>query len=171
MFASIDGSLPADANRRVVLGLGNILNMDEGVGVHALTALAQTRPGPTAPLEFVDGGALGLNLLPLVEACSHLLVLDAINAERSPGSLIELRGEDIPLYAGVKLSQHQITFQEVLGIASFRGKLPPRLHLLGLQPADLAMGIGLSPVAAAAMPQLLARAAEVLQAWGLLTTR
>jgi hydrogenase maturation protease len=157
------------SNRQVVLGLGNILNRDEGLGVHALQTLAETLKARTPRVEFLDGGALGLKLLPLVETCSHLLVLDAVNAGHPPGSLIELSGEAIPAYAGVKLSQHQVTFQEIVGLARFRGKLPPHLHLIGLQPADLSMGIGLSPTVAAAMPQMLERAAGVLRVWGLLT--
>jgi hydrogenase maturation protease len=159
----------ADSNRKVVLGLGNILNSDEGLGVYALQTLAQTLNSPGSEIEFVDGGVLGLNLLPLVESCSHLLVLDAINAGLPPGSLLELRGEDIPPYAEVKLSQHQITFQETLALAKLRDKLPPQLHLVGIQPADLSIRIGLSSVVEAAMPRLLERALQTLQDWRLLS--
>jgi hydrogenase maturation protease len=116
MSANIDATKPEVGRRVVVLGLGNILNRDEGLGVHALAAL----PPPVPPLEFVDGGVLGLNLLPLVESCRRLLVLDAIDAGQPPGSLIELTGEAIPRYAGVKLSPHQLTFQELVGLAGFR---------------------------------------------------
>lgn len=154
--------------RSIVLGLGNILNRDEGVGVHALRAL-EARLGPGAGVEAVDGGTIGLGLLNMVEACEHLLILDAADGRRAPGSLIELRGEAIPLYAGVKLSQHQVTFQEVLGLAKIRGRLPPHLHLLGVQPADMALGLEPSPVVAATVPALLGRARAVLTGWGLLT--
>mgnify|MGYP001240594092 CR=1 FL=1 len=110
------------ATRRVVLGLGNTLNRDEGVGVHALAPLA-SRLGAQEAVELLDGGTLGLNLLPIVEECSHLLVLDAVNAGKSPGTVVELRREQIPLYSGVKLSEHQVTFQEVrthLGVETQR---------------------------------------------------
>jgi hydrogenase maturation protease len=158
----------AESNRKVVLGLGNILNSDEGLGAHALQVLAQTLNSSSHAIEFVDGGVLGLNLLPLVESCSHLLVLDAINAGRPPGSLVELSGEDIPLYAEAKLSQHQMTFQEILAFAKLRDKLPPQLHLIGVQPANLSVGIGLSPVVARVLPQVIERTVEVLRIWGLL---
>ncbi len=162
---STTGKAAAESNRKVVLGLGNILNRDEGLGVHALAALAQSLPRQHPSVEFVDGGVLGLNLLPLVESCHHLLVLDAINAGQSPGRLIELTGEAIPHYAGVKLSQHQLTFQELVGLAIFRGKLPPHLYLLGLQPVDLSLGVELSPAVTEAMPRLLHRAGQILQTW------
>ncbi|MCX6028098.1 MAG: HyaD/HybD family hydrogenase maturation endopeptidase [Chloroflexi bacterium] len=156
--------------RIVVLGIGNTLNRDEGVGVHAVQALQASMPplavaGQPSSVEYLDGGTLGLNLLPIVEESSHLLILDAVDACQPPGTVIELAGEDIPLFSGIKLSQHQVTFQEVLGLAAVRGKLPPHLHLIGVQPADLAIGLELSPVVAAALPEVVARAAAVLSAW------
>ncbi|NTU84469.1 MAG: hydrogenase maturation protease, partial [Chloroflexales bacterium] len=66
-------------------------------------------------------------------------MLDAADARQAPGSLVELRRDEIPLYAGVKLSQHQVTFQEVLGLANMRGRLPRHLHLIGVQPADMSL--------------------------------
>lgn len=156
---------PAVASRWVVLGLGNVLNSDEGCGVHALTLLAQTLDPTLEGIELFDGGTLGFNLLPVVEACSHLLILDSVDAGLPPGSLIELQGEEIPLYSRAKLSQHQITFQEVLALARFRNKLPPHLHIVGLQPANLAIGTDLSPVVAATIPHVVARAIQVVQAW------
>lgn len=156
------------ANRKIVLGLGNTLNSDEGLGVQAVRLL-ETRLGNSAgQVEFLDGGVLGLNLLPWVEECSHLLVLDAINAHKEPGTFIELKRDEIPLYTGIKLSDHQVTFQEVLGLAQFRGYLPEYLHLIGIQPADLSVGVELSPVVSATMPQMLARALAVLQEWNLI---
>jgi hydrogenase maturation protease len=157
----------ADTQRKMVLGLGNILNRDEGVGVHALRAL-EAQLGRPAGVEFVDGGVLGLNLLPLVEECSHLLILDAADAGQAPGTLVELERDEIPLYSGVKLSQHQVTFQEVLALAKIRDGLPPHLHLIGVQPSDLSIGLDLSPTVAATIPHLLERASAVLRGWGLL---
>jgi hydrogenase maturation protease len=157
--------------RKMILGLGNTLNRDEGLGVHAMKALEdrfQSVPGSLAPeVEFLDGGVLGLNLLPWVEESSHLLVLDAIDASRPPGTVLELKRDEIPLFTGIKVSDHQVTFQEVLGLASFRGHLPPFLHLVGLQPADISTGIDLSPIALSKLPELVARAAAVLSEWQL----
>ncbi|MCA9933430.1 MAG: HyaD/HybD family hydrogenase maturation endopeptidase [Anaerolineales bacterium] len=154
-------------NRKIVLGLGNTLQTDEGLGVHALKALEE-RLGPQDKVELIDGGVLGLNLLPLVEAASHLLILDAANAGKPPGTLIELKRDEIPLYAGVKMSQHQLTFQEVLGLASIREKLPPHLYLVGAQPEDLSVGLELSETILGVMPDIVKRATAVLQQWALL---
>jgi hydrogenase maturation protease len=117
-------------------------------------------------LEFLDGGVLGLNLLPLVEEASHLLVLDSVNANEKPGTLIELTRDEIPLYTSIRMSDHQVTFQEVLGLAQFRSKFPEHLHLIGIQPADTTIGVELSPIVAAAIPKVLQRAEAVLGKWG-----
>jgi hydrogenase maturation protease len=139
--------------RIVVLGIGNTLNRDEGVGVHALRALeAHCSPSPdgcfshqergaAGEAEFLDGGTLGLNLLPIVEEASHLLILDAVDARQTPGT--------------------------VIGLAAVRDRLSPHLHLIGVQPADLAIGLELSPTVAAALPEVIRRAVAVLGAWGL----
>ncbi len=159
-----------EAKRRIVLGLGNTLNRDEGLGVHALKALESqllTQNLGEGELEFLDGGVLGLNLLPWVEEADHLLVLDAINAHKAPGTLIELSRDEIPLFTGIKLSDHQVTFQEVLGLANFRDQLPEHLHLIGAQPADLSLGMELSPTVKAVLPHILARARAILQEWDL----
>lgn len=151
--------------RKIILGIGNLLNRDEGVGIHAVRAL-QAQNTLDAEWEILDGGTLGLNLLPLVEEASHLIVLDAIDARREPGTLIELPREQVPLFSAVKMSQHQLSFQEVLGLAQVRGCLPEHLVLLGIQPADLSIGVELSPIVARALPLLLARVEQLAHTMG-----
>ena len=153
--------------RKSILGLGNLLYQDEGFGIHALRAIQQAVPVPEE-VEFVDGGVLGMNLLPLVEECSHLLVLDAVDAGQPPGTVLELRGEQIPLFAAARLSEHQVGFQEVLALARFRGNLPANLHLIGVQPQDLRSGIGLSQAVVSPLPEVVNRAATMLKGWRLI---
>lgn len=150
--------------RKVVLGLGNTLNRDEGLGVQALKLLDAQIGGQT-DFELLDGGVLGLNLLMIVEECSHLLILDAVNVGKAPGTVAELKKEEIPLYAGVKLSQHQITFQEVLGLANIRGYLPRYLHLVGIQPEDISVGLEMSECIIRSLPEVVSRAINVLEQW------
>jgi hydrogenase maturation protease len=151
----------------MVLGIGNILNTDEGVGVHAVRAL-QARYGEPEKFQLLDGGTLGLNLLPLVDDATHMLILDAVDAGKAPGSVVELYGDDIPLFGGAKLSEHQLTFTEVLGLALLRHTLPENLALLGVQPESLAIGIGMSPVVESALPEILKRAETLLARWDVL---
>jgi len=151
------------------MGLGNTLNRDEGLGIHALALLEKELADHAPQVEFIDGGALGLNLLPWVEESSHLLVLDSIASRfASPGQVIELSREEIPLYRNIKMSDHQITFQEVLGLAKFRDKFPPHLHLIGAQPVDLSIGYGVSQAIEAILPEIIRRASRVLREWELI---
>ena len=151
----------------LVLGIGNILNTDEGVGVFAARALRDKYPNP-GHFAIEDGGTLGLNLLPMVDDATHLLILDAVDAGKSPGTVIEMQGDDIPLFGGARLSEHQITFQEVLGLAMLRNRLPAKLHLIGVQPVDLSVGVGLSDVVSEVLPDVIRRAEIVLKHWGVL---
>ncbi len=155
-----------EKNRKIVLGLGNTLNGDEGLGVHCLDPLRE-RLKDSPAVDVLDGGVLGLDLLPIVEASSHLLILDAVDARRPPGTVIELQGDEIPLFSRGKLSWHQVTFQEVLQLARVRGNLPGHLHLVGAQPADTSTRFGLSSVIAPLVPEIVDRAVAVLKKWGL----
>jgi hydrogenase maturation protease len=158
-----------ETKRKVVLGLGNLLEKDDGFGVRVVQAL-EAELGQElrrAGIELVDGGTLGLNLLPVVESCSHLLVVDAVEAGQAPGTLVELSKEQIPLFGGIKLSQHQVTFQEVLALAGLRGYLPEQVYLIGIQPAEVASSLELSPAVEEKLPQAIYRAVEVLRAWGI----
>jgi hydrogenase maturation protease len=150
--------------RKAVLGLGNLLFCDEGFGIHAVHRM-QAELSNWYPVEWVDGGVLGLRLLPLVEECSHLLVMDLVDNGQPVGTLIEMTGAEIPLYTGVKMSEHQIGFQEVLAMANFRGRYPRYLHLVGVQPADLNPGVSLSPRVKAALPAAMDRATSILEKW------
>ena len=151
------------STRKIILGIGNLLNRDEGVGIHAIRALQANELDKS--YELLDGGTLGLNLLPIIEETSHLLVLDAIDAGRESGALIELTDEQIPLFSAIKLSPHQLSFQEVLALAMVRDHFPKHLVLLGIQPADMGPGVELSPVLSRTLPQLILRAEEIVREW------
>jgi hydrogenase maturation protease len=153
--------------RITVLGVGNLLRTDEGVGVHAVRALVERHGAAMPEVEFLDGGTLGLNLLPYIEDAVSLLILDAVDSGKAPGKVTEISRDAIPRFGGIKLSEHQVTLQEVLGLARIRGHLPAQMVLIGMQPADLSTGDSLSPTAADALQEMLARAEEVLREWAL----
>ena len=155
-----------EKKRRAVLGLGNVLRRDEGLGIFCLEPLRDRLRGGS-DIEIMDGGVLGMSLLPLVESCSHLLVLDALDAGSAPCVVMEMAREEIPLFARLKLSWHQLSFQEVLEFAEVRGKLPGHLRLVGAQPADISAGVGLSREIEAVLPEIVDRALGILKRWGL----
>ncbi len=100
----------------LVLGIGNLLWADEGFGVRAVEALNQAFHYPDG-VELVDGGTLGLNLLPYVETSRRVLVFDAIDFGLAPGELRVLRDSEVPAWGARKLSPHQNGFNDVLALA------------------------------------------------------
>lgn len=154
--------MPTGDRRPVVIGLGNPLMGDDGAGLAALAAL---RGEGRVEAELVDGGTWGMNLLPVLESAERVLLLDAIDQGTQPGTVIELDGPEIPRFLAVKLSPHQIDLREVLALADLRGTLPRELAAIGIQPARIELGTSLSAPVAAAIPQILARAAARLARW------
>ena len=147
--------------RALVIGLGNPLMGDDGAG---LAALARLRDDWVLPegVELVDGGTWGMNLLPIIEGCPCVLLLDAIDAGSPPGTLTVLERAEIPRYFQLKLSPHQIDLREVLGLAELRGKLPARLIAIGVQPERIEMGITLSPSVARGVDKIAHAAVDAL---------
>lgn len=136
--------------RIVVLGIGNLLWADEGFGVRCLEALQQRYDCPPH-VTLVDGGTQGLYLIHHVQDADRLLILDAIDYGLPPGTLKEVRDDEVPRFMGAKkMSLHQTGFQEVLASAMFLGRCPQKLILVGVQPECLEdYGGGLTDTVAA----------------------
>ncbi len=154
-----------DVERTVVIGLGNPLMGDDGLGIAAVERLRDEWEVDRR-VELVDGGTWGLNLLPLIEDAGSLLLLDAIDSAMPPGTEIVLGREEIPRYLGHKLSPHQIDLREVLAIAELRGTLPERTVAIGLQPERVEMRTSLSPPLEKALDRFVTLAADQLRSWG-----
>ena len=149
----------------LVLGAGNILLQDEGVGVRALARLLARFELP-ASVQAIDGGTMGLDLLPYLEGITDLLILDAVRSGRAPGSLVRLEGDTIQAGLALKLSVHQVGLQEMLAASRLCGCTPARVVLWGIEPASLDWGLALSPTVAAQLDSLVAAVAGELRAWG-----
>jgi hydrogenase maturation protease len=154
----------------LVLGLGNILRQDEGLGIHAVGRL-QTRYRLPRQVRALDGGTMGLDLLPYLEDASAVLLIDAVQTGQPPGSLVRLEGQAIPSALALKMSSHQVGLQELLATSLLRGTLPARMVLWGIEPASIAWGLELSPVVGAAIGELVDAVARELHGWGLAVER
>ena len=152
----------------LVLGLGNILLQDEALGVLAagrLQTQLASRPDLSGKVQVLDGGTLGLDLLTYLFDAKRVLFLDAVDAGQKPGELVRLEGEAIPAALAVKLSMHQVGLQDLLAACWFRGKLPEKMVLWGMQPDVVDWGLELTPVVSKAMPQLVENAYQELETW------
>jgi len=150
-----------DAAHTVVIGLGNPLMADDGIGLVALERLAGDWDLGDG-IELVDGGTWGMNLLPLLEASDDVIFLDAIRTGAAPGTVVTLEREELPRGLMLKMSPHQIDLREVLALLALRGTLPARLVALGIAPDRVEMSTALSAVAEAALPALLQRVTALL---------
>jgi len=148
----------------LVLGLGNILLSDEGVGVKAVEEL-QNRYDCSDAVEIVDGGTMGLELLPYFEERSHILIVDAVKSGNEPGTVTRI--EDPPAFLQEKTSPHQIGLPDVLRIAAITGSLPRNVILLGIEPKQLSTGLDLSAEVALNLNRLVEMVVEELDKIGI----
>lgn len=148
-----------------LLGIGNILMQDEGIGVHVVRHIQEHYATPG--LEIVDGGTSGLSLLPYVENRDCLLVVDAVAFGQEPGYIGILRNEEIPALFGTKASLHHLGLMDVLAAARLLDQAPREVCLIGIQPQILALGLELSQTLKTKMPDLISIVLRQLQDWGL----
>ncbi len=151
-------------HRVVVLGLGNLIRCDDGVGIHAIQRLLSDKLAP-AGVEVMDGGTLGLQLLPAIEDATHVLVLDAVNTGAAPGTIVRYSMSELEPLPG-NPSVHQIGFADMLeGLRWMNKFFNKAIVLLGVQPEQTGWGENLSPTVEAALPALIQATLEELQVW------
>ena len=153
----------------LVLGIGNLLMNDDAAGVRVVQALAEKFVFPEN-VKLLDGGTLGLDLLPHLEGIDRLLVIDAVETGHETGTLIRLSGDEIPLTLATKVSPHQMGLKDLLLVADLQGYAPPEMVLWGVQPGSIEMDIEMSPAVAEAVVLLEDRVLAELALWGISPT-
>jgi hydrogenase maturation protease len=169
MSGSVCGDDRRTASERMmdilVLGLGNILLGDEGVGVRVVERLRERFEFP-GRVRVMDGGTLGLDLLPYLEEAARLIVVDAVQARQAPGTLVRMEGDQIPVFLdAAKVSPHQEGLSDLLAVATLKGYLPDEMLLLGVQIEDLGVGLELSPAVAAQIDRVVDQVVDELARW------
>jgi hydrogenase maturation protease len=151
------------------MGIGNLVMSDDGIGVRVVQQLAKDYRFPAA-VRILDGGTLGLDLLPQFEGVERLLVVDAVETGKASGTLIRLAGEEVPIVLETKVSPHQMGLKDLLAVAMLQGFAPDEMVLLGVQPELLRMGMELSPAVAAQQETLVDKVLGELSEWGVVVT-
>jgi hydrogenase maturation protease len=153
------------ADAKLVLGIGNLLLRDEGVGVRVVQAMERaTQPSPPSPpgpirlppgVELADGGTAGGDLLDLICGRELLIVVDAIDADAEPGTILRFDASELIRRPGHEVSLHQVGLLETLRMAELLGQPPGRTVILGVAPASIEPGLELTPAVAAVVPRVI----------------
>ncbi len=161
------------ANRRIVaLGVGNLLWADEGFGVRCVEELGNGWDF-SPEIEILDGGTLGLALVPLLLDATHVLLFDAVAHHGEPGSLVVARDEEVPKLLSIgKMSLHQVGVNDILASLELLNHKPQHFTVVGVKPVELAdYGGSLTPQVQAQVEPALALGIQELARWGVAATR
>ena len=149
----------------LVLGVGNTLMSDDGVGVRLMEHVRALQP-PHPAIRYLDAGTLSFILLPEIQACSALLVLDAAQFGEPPGAIRSLTGAEMDDFLRTaRCSVHEVGIRDLLDLARLTGTLPAKRAFIGVQPAATGWGEALSPEVASALPAAATRAGHLLSDW------
>ena len=150
-----------------LIGVGNILLQDEGVGVQAVEALRKRFDFPE-DVRLLDGGTLGLDLLPFIEGMERILFMDAVDLKKEPGTIAIIEDEDLPSFLAPKLSLHHVGLSDLLFASSFMGIRPSKITLIGIQPEKVEVGLTLSATVTENFEKFLKTILEKLREWGVM---
>jgi hydrogenase maturation protease len=152
--------------RVVVLGIGNILLSDEGVGVRVVERLVKGYLLPDT-VEVIDGGTCGMEMLEQLEDLDALIVVDCVRFGQPPATPVLLKDDNVPVFFKTKLSPHQVSLSDVLASLEFTNRAPKRTVIIGMQPASMELGMELTPAVAARVDELLEMTLGELRAIGI----
>ncbi len=143
--------------------MGNLVHADDGLGIHAIQKL-QSDPRVRKEVLLIDGGTFGIELLAYLQECRKLILLDAVDVGKQPGTLVRMTGDDLrgfPCGASV----HQLGVADLLATLPLVSDIPREIVLLGAQPASTDWGTELSAPVAASLGRLVDAAVEQLDRW------
>ena len=137
----------------LILGVGNLLLRDEGVGVHIVQALSEEEL--PEDVEVVDAGTSALDVLTCIEPVEKMIVVDAVRGGSAPGTIYRFTPEEVQVESGVEASLHEIGLMDALNAAKMLGNAPKEMVVIGVEPATIAWGMELSAEVGTKIPKVL----------------
>ena len=153
------------AKNILIIGMGNVLMQDEGVGVRAVEELENTYIIPES-VTVVDGGTTGMELFDPIRNCDQLIVADAVNTGDAYGSLVRIANEDIPAFFQTKLSNHQLGLSDLLALLTLKSAVPEHVVIIGMVPHSLENKLGLTPEATVGLTGMVGMLVDELAGLG-----
>lgn len=127
----------------VVLGLGNILLKDEGVGVHIIEIFQERYDFPD-DLDIYDGGTSGIDMIDFIANRDHLIIADAVKTGDPAGSIVILKDDDVAAFFKQKISPHQLGVSDLLALLEVSNERPKEMTIIGVVPMDMGTGLEMS---------------------------
>ena len=149
----------------LVLGIGNVLLTDEGIGVRALNELERRYTFP-ANVELLDGGTAGIELLRHIRKRDYLIIIDAMKCNQEPGTVVRVEGNDVPAAFRTRISPHQLGLSDLLAAAMLTDELPKKLVLFGVEPESIDIGLDLTDTVEESVDKLIGAVADELRSIG-----
>ena len=154
-------------SKTLVLGIGNTLLSDEGIGVHVLEKLRSSTSVNVQKAEIMDGGTLSFTLAGPIENCEQFIVIDAAELKSEPGTVQVFENQDMDNYIinGNKRSVHEVSLADVMSITLLSGHLPEKRALVGIQPLNIDWGEKPTEAVSAAIPLAISEIESLLDRW------
>lgn len=150
----------------VVIGLGNVLLSDEGLGVRAVELLEQRYSLPES-VELIDGGTSAMDLLNPLSNNEQVIIADSVKTGAPPCTLVRLADDEVPKFFQTKISPHQIGLSDLLALLTVQGQAPKRITIIGMVPESLKTHIGLSDGVNGKMDEMVELLVDELQSFGI----
>ena len=152
-------------NSIVVLGVGNILLTDEGLGVHVVEDLKANYTF-IPQISLIDGGTMGMELLTYMRGMKKILLIDAVNGGEAPGTIYEFPHRELEQYFTDHISVHEVGMQDILRIRAIQENPLEDAIVIGVEPESLDVGFEPSAPVQKALPEVKERVLRVLRGWG-----
>lgn len=154
----------------LIMGIGNSLLQDEGIGFHLLQRLRLEKSH--WPVQFLDGGTLSFNLTTAIESCSHLIVLDAANFHQAPGTVKSFLNTELDDFLNKPgKSVHEVSLSDLFDMTRLTESLPDYRALIGIQPKTIAWGENLTTEVYKAQSKAMQQVESILVSWGVIATQ
>ncbi len=140
--------------KTAILGAGNVLMGDDGIGVRVVEAL-KDKEGLPDGVEVIDAGTATLDALALVENVNHLIIIDAVKGGGRPGTVYQFSPDDVSETPSQKISLHQMSLLEALKAGRMLGVRVPRVSIIGVEPGSIAAGMNLSKEVGDQIPKIV----------------
>lgn len=139
--------------RVIILGIGNLLLKDDGIGVHLIEHLKELDIESTYNVELIDGGTCIPNLLDVFMTNGRIIVLDSIKGGHAPGTIYKLTPEELGTCIKETTSLHDVQVLDIMRDAGLLG-FEPEVVIIGVEPEEITFDLELSPIIKETIPQI-----------------